>query len=188
MQVGTDPIRELRRRQLDDRTPPELLADHRGALQDRLLLGLEAIEARGEQGVDRGRDRQLPDVARDPAVAVEHEGAVVDEHADELLDEERVAVGGALDVRCDRRVQLRGAEQVREQGVDVVAVERLERQVVAGPARTELEQLRPCQREHEHRRAVAPADEVLDQVEQRRFRPVQILEQEDERPRPGHDL
>ena len=51
VQVRPDARRELRRGELDDRAPPELLADHRGALDDVLFLGIEPVEACGEQRV-----------------------------------------------------------------------------------------------------------------------------------------
>jgi hypothetical protein len=54
--------------------------------------------------------------------------------------------------------------------------------MLAGPAGAHLEQVGTREREHEHRRAAAPADEVLDEVEQRRLGPVQIFEHEDEGP------
>ena len=131
---------------------------------------------------------QLADVARNPASVVEDERAVVDEHAHELLDEERVALGGVFDAAGDLRIQLGGAEEIPEQRVQLVGAERLEEQALAGPAGTQLEQVGARERQHEHRRAAAPADEVLDEVEQRRLGPVQVLEDEHEGTRPRDRL
>src|SRR5205814_3562800 len=133
VQVQADAVRELRRRELDDGAPPELLADDRRALDDRLLLGIEPIEPRSEQRVDRRRDRQLANLTRDPPAVLEHERAVVHQPADALFQQQRVAVRGLLDVRAHLRVELRRTEQVAEQGLDVLALERLEDEALPWP-------------------------------------------------------
>ena len=57
------------------------------------LVGRQPIQARGEQRMDGGRDRDARDVVdRAPAVLGALQQAVVDEHAQRLLDEERVAL------------------------------------------------------------------------------------------------
>jgi hypothetical protein len=45
--------------QLSDRARPEFLSDHRGAFEDRAFVGLEPVEPRGEQRLDRRRHRDL---------------------------------------------------------------------------------------------------------------------------------
>src|SRR4030095_13947720 len=90
-------------------------------------LGIEAVESRGQERVDRRWDGQLADVACNPASVVEDERAVIDEHPDELLDEQRVPLGGELDSPSDLGVQLGRAEEIPEQRVQLVGGERLQR-------------------------------------------------------------
>ena len=49
----------------------------------------------------------------DPAIALALERAVVDQHAHQLADEERVALAGGEHATGDRRRQLVGADHVR---------------------------------------------------------------------------
>ena len=62
------PGRDLRpiggRREVGDRTLPELLADDGGPLERASLSGLEAVEPRGEQRLDRAGQRETIDVLR----------------------------------------------------------------------------------------------------------------------------
>jgi hypothetical protein len=63
-------------------------------LEDLFLFPAESIEARCEQGVDRRGDRDVAEVPdRTPGAVVFHEPSVVDEHADDLLDVQRVPLG-----------------------------------------------------------------------------------------------
>jgi len=55
------------------------------------------------------------------------------------------------------------------------------------PSRSVLEELRPSRAEHEHR-SLRPLAEVLDQVEQRRLRPMDVLEDRDDGVRAGQRL
>ena len=58
--------------------------------------GAEELEARREQGMNAGRDGDVVEVAHGHPATVERlEPPVVDEHRDQLLDEERVALGAA---------------------------------------------------------------------------------------------
>ena len=189
MQVRPNTLADALGRQIDDCAPPELLSDDGCALDDLALLRKELIEPRGEQRVDARRDRDPIEVARDGPLAVRLlQHPVVEEHADEFLDEQRVALGGRRDSLLEPRVELRGTEQVRQHRVHLLDRERFERERMGvgapvGPPRPLLEQLRPREAEDHQRRPVAPADEVLDEIEQRRLRPVNVLEHKDERPR-----
>ena len=73
------------RRQGDERTRPELLPDDRRPLEHPPFRGLEAVDAGGEQRVDRGR--KLEGVGR----------LGVRRHRRKLLGEEWVALGGRRD-------------------------------------------------------------------------------------------
>ncbi len=117
-----------------------------------------------------------------PFAALEH--ALVDQRADELLDEERVALGPLHDHVAQPRRQL-GGEQLVEHARGVVLRQRLEpdeRGVAAPPPQA-------GRRSSSSGRAVpssssGPSDlaqDALEQVEQRLLGPVKILEQDDGR-------
>jgi len=67
---------------VDDRVNRELFSHDRGPSKDCPFCGPQAVEARRQQGVDRGRDGELGFLA-----------AVFPEHGDELFDEQRIAAG-----------------------------------------------------------------------------------------------
>ena len=77
-----DLVTELRRREVEDRPPPELSSDDRSRLDDRALLAAEPVEPGREQRLDRRRHRQ-------PTAFL----AFLDDHRHQLLDEERVSLG-----------------------------------------------------------------------------------------------
>ena len=116
--------------------------------------------------------------------------AALDEHADGLLDEEWVPLGPIERVLRQRRRPLAGstgqlAQQLLDELRALLVRQRLEldrgrTHATSAPARTCVEQLWPGQAEDEHRRA-HPVGDVLDQIEQRRLGPVDVLEEEDER-------
>ena len=88
----------LGRRQLGHVALAELLADDRGPLDRPALAVAQPVEARREERLDRRRDRDRLEVADDQrAVGVALDEAVVEEHLDDLLDVQRVAVGGGGD-------------------------------------------------------------------------------------------
>src|SRR4029079_14543044 len=55
----------------------------------------------------------------------------------------------------------------------------------AGPCRTIVQELGPSETEHEYRSVERPIDHVLDQIEERRLGPVEIVEDEDQGPIAG---
>ena len=73
----------------------------------------------------------------------------------------------------------------RPSGSSSIAVAR---DAAAAPARVHVEQLGPREAEDQQRRLAHPAGEVLDQLEQRLLRPVDVLEHEHERLRVGELL
>ena len=118
--------------------------------------------------------------------------AVLGEHRDDLLDEERVALGGAHDL-CAGVVVERPAGELRDQGRRLVGGEGLEggvrrSELAAAPARASLEQFGPRQAEQEDRRATAPVAHVVDQIEQRRVGPLDVVEDGHHRPVAGERL
>src|SRR5215211_3365103 len=175
-------------RELDDGRPPELLAGDRGALNDLALAGIEPVETRGQERVDRRRDPQGAEVRseRPPTFLLAAQVPLLEQHAEQLLDEERIALGRSHDQRRDVVRNVGRLEQVRHELARLVLAERLQPKHrgidrAAEPGRPLLEQLRSRQAKQHDRYVANPADEVLEQVEQRRLGPVDVLEDEYER-------
>ena len=143
-----------------------------GAAGERRALGCgELVEPGGEKRADRGRHL---DVA----------GRRVAHHRRHLLHEQRVALGRGEDFRTQRRIEI-GAEIV-QQRLARLTPQRLHEhrrrvQLPAGPARTAVQQLGPPHAEKQDRRSTAPVRDMLDQVEQGRLGPVQVVPDDDER-------
>ena len=119
--------------------------------------------------------------AHHPGVAVAAQHAVVDEHAQHLAEEERVAVGRLEQPGGERRGQVGRAEQPVDQRAARVRGERRERDAALGQRGPDVAQLGPRERHDEHRRVAAPLGEVLDEVEERRLAPVHVVEHDDDR-------
>ena len=172
----------LGRRQVGYGAPPEHLADHGGTLQDRALERLEPVEPRGEHGLDGLGNADRLDVRQrlQPSVAL-HERAFLDEHAQHLLEEERVAAGCAADGVGG--VLVERAREILEQLPRVVALQRrqLDRRR-SGPCRPQLREIAAGETADENRRVASPAREVLDQIEKRRLRPLDVVENEQHGP------
>ncbi len=124
----------------------------------------------------------------------------LEEHADRLLDEERIPLGPLERLPGQRHGSFAGrpgelVEQLLDELRALVLREGLEfdrgrAHATAAPAGTRVEELGSRQAQDEHRRA-HPVREVLDEIEERRFRPVDVLEEKDERLHvrdPLHDL
>ena len=86
--------------QLGHGTDPEHAADHRRVLEDGLLVLGQPVEPRRDQPLDGARELDVGDRPRDlPSRRLGRaEHPVVDQLADDLLDEERIALA-ALDDR-----------------------------------------------------------------------------------------
>ena len=72
---------------------PEFLADDGGCIEERPLVCLQTVETRGEQRLDRMRQRELV--------------SVFSGQREELLEEERVSLGRLGCARPGRRVETR---------------------------------------------------------------------------------
>jgi len=111
------------------------------------LLVVQLIQACSEQGVNGRRNRDGRQVSDDrPAPVLGHEDAVVDQHRDHLLDEQRVTFGRFGDARFEQAGNLVPAHEIRDQLHALAVRERLEQhcrgvQLASGPAGTNLEQL-----------------------------------------------
>ncbi len=88
LEPGAEPQRPL----------AELLADHRGDLQQLLVGGVEAVDAGGKDRLDVGRHpRALHRPGQPVAAALALQPSGLGQLADDLLDEERVAGGTLVD-------------------------------------------------------------------------------------------
>ena len=131
---------------------------HGDAREQRALLLRQALEPGCEQRMDRGRHGQLGRLVREhPALVLASKQPVVDQHREQLLGEERVALAGIGDAR-GRLVRRAGVtEQVLHELPGLVRAERLQEdrcgvQLPATPAGTRLEQLGPRRAQQDHRR------------------------------------
>ena len=150
----------------------ERVARHGAEGERRALRGVEPVEPRGQQRVQRGGQ-----LRRGPPLA---------DVGEELLEEQRVParrgrdppllLGGqaAAAERGEQRVAGRGRQ--RRQRDDGPALE---------PAAGALDQVGARDPDHEHRGAAQAGHEVEQHVEQRRLRPVGVIDHERERRLPG---
>ena len=127
-----------------------------------------------------------PEVAERPAPVLAAEQAVVDQHREQLLGEQRVALGRAR--RCEptrprgsapRPSRFRPARGSRPR-------QRLEQdrrgvQLAPAPAGAHVEQLRPRHAQQHDRGLARDVGHVLDQVEEGRLGPLEVVQDHDER-------
>ena len=93
--------------QLVDRTGPEHAPDHGRGLKRCLLRVVQEVDPRSEDGLHRIRDLEARGhVIRAPASVSALEHARIDETAEHLLDEERIALGALDDQLADRGRQV----------------------------------------------------------------------------------
>ena len=158
-----------------DRACPEHLTEHRRVLEEDLALLRKSVEAGGDQGVNRLRDRNL---SSEGSVLVEQ--VAVAQHPHELLGVQRVAAG-TLE---QQPLRLRRQHRLLQQGGDEPGRVRVgERREADGgvaaqpraPSCVRLVQLGPCGTDDEERDALRPVGQVLQEREQRRVCPVDVL-------------
>ncbi len=183
LQVRGHRVQSLGRRQLGDRPPPEDLSDHGRALQHVALVVGEPVEPGGENGLDRLGHRERVELRGEHAVALD-QPVVLGQHSHHLAQEERVAAGGAAELPRGRTLER--ADEMLEQRRGVVGRQRLERQ--HRPGRAHLGELAAGEAADEDRRIAAPAGEVLDEVEEGRLRPLDVVQDEHDGPVPGEGL
>ena len=169
--MGTDSCPRLLGQELDNRPAVKHSPLDRGALDHCPLFRLEPIDAGSEQRLDRRRNLELSVSA-------------LRLHRHELLGKERVPLR-RLDDPGPGRIR-QNAELVDEH-LGLVPCERVERhQACVGlrcrPPGPELEEVGPGRAEQEQRRVLREGRDVLDQVEQRRLGPVDVVEDDDQRP------
>ena len=169
-----------------DRAGPENLAHDGSVVEERLSLGGKRVDAGGDQRLDGlgNGDRFARRGLDGPPSG--REDAAVPEHADELLRVEGVATRtleqGGLGLRRENGLH----EQGREQPSRLLGGERRESDrrrvpVAAAPRGVALVELRARRADDEQRDPRRPVEGVLDELEQRRVRPMEVFQDEDER-------
>ena len=158
----------------------ERLAQDRGDLEQPALGLAEPIQAGGDERVQRlGHVEVLHLAADHVALAVLHQQAAVQQHPHDLHRVERHALGAVADPghqllreprseALEHRLDGLGRQGPERQSL---AVGRLER-----PARPLDGHLGTPQREHEDREVRRPLQEVVDEVQQARVGPLDVLE------------
>src|SRR5262249_14370691 len=142
----------------------------RRALDYGALVVAQALEARSDQSVDRGRHDHVNAFAGDaPRVTLAAKETLVDQHAHGLADEQRVALRRLEDAYGKRLREVDLAAQPVAERAALPRLERIELDDVRRPPSAcqrvpQLAQLGPRER-HEQQRSIArPLDEVLDEI------------------------
>ena len=132
--------------------------------------------------MQRLRDLELLDRPRQPIRgAFRCEQAAVEQHAHGLDRVQRDTLGTLEDAVAQLARQPGhepGKELLHRLARERLEVHRGEAALPGTPGRPALEQLRPGQRDHEQRVAPRPVEEMLDEVQQARVRPLHVLEGE----------
>ncbi len=193
-------VRAVRfREELPDRAEVEVLADHRGGSDRPPFVVAQSLQPGGQQRRDRGRDGdrgEIPD--RRPsgvfsATVVADDEPVVDQHRHHLLDEQRVPAARVGDPIGGIGGQPLAPQEVGDQLGRRIGRERRERQrgcsLLAGsPGGPGVEELGPRRAQQQDRRVAGPVRDVVDRIEQRRLRPMDVLPHRDHRPLAREDL
>ena len=132
-----------------------------------------------ESGIEISESRPVDDPAAVPPL----ERALLDQHLQHLLDEERVALRAREDRAPHVLRHLRLAEQRRDELARTPPAKRREGErrrvlLARAPGRSVIEELRPRRADEQHLRLGERLGELLDQVEERRRRPVDVLDDE----------
>ena len=155
------------------------LPEHGGVLQRRPLDGLEAVQARRHQRLQRLGHVEIDDVPGDDvAVSLLHDEAAIEQHPDRLDGVQGDALGAGGDVAHElaRQPRHEHLEQLGASRTGPAARARAARQ----PGRRRATRAR--QGEHEDRELRRPLEEVVDEVQQPGVGPLQVLEDEHHRP------
>ena len=174
---AAQPVRAERRRQeLRDGAAVEQPPLDRSALEHRPLTRLEAVDAGGEERMNRRRHGVVCRVG------------IVGEHGEHLLDEQRVALGRVDDAIAERRSDRSSGHQPLDQILGLVVAQwESETRLVRGRGAAQdgpgVEEVGAGEAEEQDRGAAREAEHVLEQVEQRRLGPVDVVHHDDERSR-----
>ena len=194
---GLEPGRDLgpdrRRRQRLHGALVEHLPGHGGPFQHRPLGPLQPVQPGGEQRLDAGRDAEVVQAGGDPAAVPAAQPALLDQGGQQLLQEQGVALGRPGDRAGGRLGQGYRAGQGGQQLGRLGVAERLQQQgggvqLAPGPAGPVLQELGPGHGHQQDGGAAAVVGHVLDQVEQARLGPVEVVEHHHQRPPGGQQL
>ena len=121
-----------------------------------------------------------------PALLGAPKQAVVDEHAQRLLDEERVALRHLGDAFHCRPCELDSTEEVTDQAVGLDLRQGFQRNqrcvwLAGRPSRTNVEELRTRKADDQDRAPSDPVGEIFEQIEERRLAPLDVVEDDDQR-------
>src|SRR6266511_4313662 len=182
LKVAADLCAQLGRRQRRDGSEVEDPALDRRALDDGALLIAQPVEPSSQQGLDRRRHGYLGQIARgDPASVSALEEAVVDQHRERLLDEERIALGRLGHALAHFFCKLGSPEQVSDQRLQE---NRGRVELPAAPHGTDVEQLRASEADQEDWSVAGPVRDVIDEIQEGRLAPLDVVEDEHERALP----
>ena len=164
-----------------DRARPEHLADNGRVLQQALLRVGQPVEAGGDDALERLGKREL--VRR----------ALLRIQLDELLGVERIAARPLEQGLLGFGREQRSAQEAPDQLCGLLVGQRGERkrrgvELAAAPARAAFEELGPRRRDDEQRDVRQPVDELVEEVEEALVRPVDVLDDDDERTLLGETL
>jgi len=164
-----------------DRLARERLAEHGSVLEKGALPGRQAVEARGDQSLERLGHVELDDGAGElVAIAVgAREQTLVEQHPHGLDGVQRHALGPIADPHEQVAGETRHhpVQQLLDRHVrQSLEVERGEPALARSPVRTTLGDLGTREREHEQRMVAPPLNQVVDEVEQRVVGPLEVLE------------
>jgi len=177
----------------------EAAPDHRGGPQDVPHLGVQPVDARGDHIPQRAGDRDpLQRRADLPAAVDAPEGAEVDQRPDDLLHEERVPLRLLQDEAAHRGVEIAGLQEVAQELPAVLGGERVQRELrgavgvvaqhrVAQPGGGGLP-VRTADAAEEHGDGAHQRQEMRQQLAAGVIDPVQVLEDQHQRPLPRQRL
>ncbi len=189
--MSSAPIRSLLSGAASAVRPPlvEDLAFDRGVFEQAALVGFETVEAGGQERLDRRRHDDLTVTVTVIVVVV----VAVGDEGDHLFEEERVAGRRCGDAGPGAGRQPAAAGEAGDQRGGRLRAERVKQQragvgLAVGPGRALLEELRSGQADDQDGDVADGVGEVLDQVQQCRLGPVDVLEDQQQRSLAGERL
>lgn len=186
--------RPRHRAELQQLVGAEAFAHYAGCLEDALLIGSEAVDSRGDDGVNRFGQVQLRCRWRGAPPSLEWlEHAVVDQHPKKLLAEEGVAGRAIGNLRRDDGRKLLHAKQARQERLRSPLIERFEsndRCVLPGgrPAGMALHQLGSRHADEKEGNLGGRIGKLADDLDRRRVRPLEVVDEHDDWLLCGHRL
>lgn len=145
---------------------------------------LEVTDPGREERLHGRRDIDLIILRAEPSTL--HEGSTIDQHRDQLLEEERIAFGRLADAVDDGPGGV-GKQRFRQPpsvgGLEWRERRRYGARLPGCPCRSSIEELGTGETDHEER-AVEPVHHRVDEVEHRFLCPMRVIKDHDERPIP----